>query len=442
MSFRVRLYVCLLVAVLVGVLAEIAFDTMETRDQVAGATERAIEEVVRQAQAWLEAGGDAQATAILDVPHESDLSELIAASHVQIVRDGLVIGSDAARAEPTSATVRASRELQGGTRVDVEVDPSAYAQVLYERLRSDLLTDVVQVALSFGAVWLLAGWLQRPVRQLTRKVEAMAVERLPEPVSIPDGNDEFAELARAFNRMTVSVTDAFERERAFTRYASHELRTPLSAIQLQVESLRLGMTRGPAAAAVLERNVQRMQRVLDALLGLARVVEQPMDRIPLGRLVDEVVEGLDGDMRERLVLDLRGSAKTPVPSASLLAQAITNLLGNAFKYTDGPVEMQFGESDGDAVRIVVRDHGPGVPDDVLGMLTRAYFRFGAGAEGTGLGLAFVKQAVDAVGGDLRLRNRPGGFEAELSVPIAGGGSTPLVHAGHRVGSQSGHDQRQ
>jgi signal transduction histidine kinase len=240
--------------------------------------------------------------------------------------------------------------------------------------------------------------------------------------------------------MTQSVEESFRRERAFTRYASHELRTPLSAIQLQVEALRLGIVRRQAAAEVLERNVRRVQRVLDALLSLARVADQPSEPMPVYQMMDDVLEALDKADRTRLEVTLGASPHVLVGSPSLVAQAVHNLLGNAFRHTSGDVLFAI-EQDESMMRFSVKDRGPGIPDEAMRLLDHSYPRLPSTANGTGLGLAFVKQVAEALGGDLYLRNLDDGFEAEVVFPVVVRNSAALVHSGHRIGRQTGHDQR-
>ena len=416
MSFRVRLYVCLIVAVMVGAAAEVVFDTLETQEQVGEATELAISDASERTAAWLVERFSTSLADFLDLAEDVPPGTGLSASHVEVRRgDELAATAGDPTAPRRRGVVRETRDIGVGYTATITVDPSPYAGILYRRLRSDLITDVGQLVLSLIAVWLLAGWLQRPVRRLTRQVDAMSGQRLPQPVPLPAGRDEFAELARAFNQMTENVQDSFSRESAFTRYASHELRTPLSAIQLQVESLRLGAVKGGAAADVLERNVQRMQRVLDALLGLTRIAHQTMEPARVGHVVDDVVGALDPSERERLRVHRRSGGGAWVASPHLVAQAIRNLLDNALKYTPGEVDVLLDSQSG-MNRLVVRDRGSGVPNEVLGSLTRPYVRHGQHPGGSGLGLAFVHQVTDALGGEIHLRNLVDGFEVELVLP--------------------------
>ena len=112
-------------------------------------------------------------------------------------------------------------------------------------------------------------------------------------------------------------------------------------------------------------------------------------------------------------------------SESLLQSAVENVLRNALKYTkpETTVEVALEAQNGNA-RIVVRDHGGGVPDEQLKNLFRPFYRVGEardrGSGGTGLGLAITEQAVHAHNGQVAARNVNGGLEVEIKLPLNGG----------------------
>ncbi|MEX2541452.1 MAG: ATP-binding protein [Trueperaceae bacterium] len=311
-------------------------------------------------------------------------------------------------------------EASTGNWERTAIEPALYRQILYRRLRNDLLTDVAQVALSLSVAWLLAGWLLRPVGQLTRAVDSLSQQRFPDPVAVPPGRDELARLARSFNRMTVNLKAAFDRERTFTRYASHELRTPLSAIRLQVESLQLGVARPAEVASALERNTNRIQRVLEALLHLSRASQQTAEPADAWALVNEALRSLREEQRLRVEVVNRLPGPTSVLDPLLVGQSVLNLLDNALKYSSGQVQLRVEGGAGE-VRISVRDRGPGVPPELVGKLTNTFFRLGSSNDGQGLGLAFVSHVVHTLGGELELSNVPMGFEAAMVLPRASSG---------------------
>ena len=103
----------------------------------------------------------------------------------------------------------------------------------------------------------------------------------------------------------------------------------------------------------------------------------------------------------------------------LLAQALTNLLDNAIKYTPRGGQVKVGAySDGELRRLVVSDSGPGVPDDEIDNLHRRFVRLdNARSEpGNGLGLALVHAVVEQHHGKLVIENKHPGLEVRLELP--------------------------
>ncbi len=279
----------------------------------------------------------------------------------------------------------------------------------------DLLDVPVFVLLGLGLGHLLSRRIARPLTRLTRATRELAAEGRVEAVNVPPGADELSELVRSFNAMAEAVDEHVERERAFTRYASHELRTPLSAIRLEVERARLGQLAADDALPVVEKNVRRMEEVLEALLSLARSWEHAAERRPLAPLLEETLAALPEQSRSRvLVRGLFGGAYVSHPR--IVQQAVSNLIDNALRHGAGRARVAVAVGDR-SLTVRVRDEGPGVPEDALPRLTEPFYKVDGGAEGMGLGLAFVAHVARALGGELALSNTGSGLEATLSLPV-------------------------
>ncbi|HEX7383462.1 MAG TPA: DUF4118 domain-containing protein [Burkholderiaceae bacterium] len=200
---------------------------------------------------------------------------------------------------------------------------------------------------------------------------------------------------------------------------SHDLRTPLavivgaaSALQSQRERLPEAERERLLASIVAEAN--HLASVADNTLQLVRLADRgtPLERG--WESVEEVVgavlarvRGRDPARRihSRIPPDLPLVRADPV----LLAQALDNLLDNALKYSDGPIELAAGVSPDAALFIEVEDRGPGVDAAELDALCEPFVRGAAGAgHGLGLGLAVCRAVADAHGGALSVRPRAGG----------------------------------
>jgi signal transduction histidine kinase len=237
-------------------------------------------------------------------------------------------------------------------------------------------------------------------------------------------------VAHAFNDMTERLGQVLEAQRQFVANASHQLRTPLTGLRLRLEAASLKA--GPELAAELEaaeREVERLARLLTALLTLAREGDRPATgaSVSLGAAVEQARERWADRAAQgghRLVTDCRDQAVARV-SEEDLAIVLDNLIENALNYSPGgTVSVECGRQDGE-VYLAVADEGPGLEP---GEEERVFERFERGSggrqsPGTGLGLALVATLARRWGGSARLVNRPeGGARAEVRFPAA---SAPL-----------------
>ena len=279
-----------------------------------------------------------------------------------------------------------------------------------------LLPDLLDVPIVLVVALLAGGWLTRriaaPIERLTRAADALAEAQRAEAVPVPPGDDALSDLARAFNRMSASVHESLERERAFTRYVSHELRTPLTALSVQLERAELGLVPAEEVIPPASRQARRMQETLAALLALARSARRDLAPRPLPEVVGEVVAGVEG-------ADVRLPAPLPgvrVSDATLLAQALRNLVENVVRHASGRAELR-ATIRGSELDLVLRDEGPGLSESLADRAQQPFVRGDGQTAGSGLGLALAAQVAETLGGELRLRNVDGGLEASLTLPV-------------------------
>jgi signal transduction histidine kinase len=226
--------------------------------------------------------------------------------------------------------------------------------------------------------------------------------------------------------MLARLGEALEHERRFVADASHELRTPLSILKTELE-LALGEGRTHeelrAALASAAEETDRLTQLSEDLLVLAQT-----DRGQLRVSVHEVsMRTVLEDVSARFALRARSSGRTieidceQALRANVdrlrIEQAVGNLLDNSLRYGRGPIELR-AERDGEHLRILVSDRGPGFP---AGFAERAFERFSrpnathAGA-GAGLGMAIVQSIAAAHGGTATAGNRSGGAFVRLELP--------------------------
>jgi signal transduction histidine kinase len=258
-----------------------------------------------------------------------------------------------------------------------------------------------------GMVWLLAGRVLRPVDRMRAEVDRISAQRLDRRVPEPPTGDEIARLARTMNAMLDRLSHAAERQRRFVADAAHELRTPLARIrtQLEVDRAHPGTADPAATSASVLAETERLQRLVDDLLLLARSDAGAPDLRDAGPVdLDEVV--LD-QARGRPLVDRTGVVPVQVAGERVqLERAVANLLDNAVRHARTRVTVTLTEEDGAAV-LTVADDGPGIPaagrETIFERFTRLDEARAVDAGGAGLGLAIAREIAERHGGRLDLR---------------------------------------
>ncbi len=296
-----------------------------------------------------------------------------------------------------------------------------------ERARRNVLVVVgvglAALALGLALAWVLAGSLARPLHALAgtaRRVEEGELDARAEVT----GASEQREVALAFNDMTERLAQAIEAQREFVGNASHQLRTPLTGLRLRLEAASL---KSDDAAVrheleLAEAEVERLTRLLNSLLTLARDGDRPTLRAPVS--LRRAAEAAYARWLPRAEasghrLELDGDAEAFVRAGEEdVAIALDNLLENALVYS--PPETTVTISWTPDGRLSVLDEGPGVP---AGEERHVFERFRRGRSdrpGTGLGLAIVETLARRWGGSASIGSREtGGARAELRLPPAG-----------------------
>ena len=232
-------------------------------------------------------------------------------------------------------------------------------------------------------------------------------------------------------------------QREFLATVSHEIRNPLSVIFANIGLLRAHAERAGDLAALdrlstLERSGQHLRDLVTDLLDLARAeagqdvpVLAPFD---LGALLEEVEDMANTLTRDTGLLFLLDSPATPGEVTSdrvKLKQILLNLVGNAIKFTErGRVTLHVTAEAGQIV-FAVQDTGPGIPEDRLEMLFKAFSRVGGSssprAGGTGLGLYISERIARQLGGRMSVASRVGeGSTFDLTLPRVMSESPALI----------------
>ncbi|MEW9623439.1 sensor histidine kinase [Rhodanobacter geophilus] len=297
----------------------------------------------------------------------------------------------------------------------------------------------VQLALSLLGIGLVGWWVARsvakPVQALREATRRMAAGELSTRVDHPGGasRDELVQLAGDFDAMAERIEALVAHDRRVLQDLSHELRSPLARLQLILDLAQ--RSTDPMAAEryfrQAEQEIARLDRMTGDMLALSRMEGglpgMEHERLDFAELAREGLQqvALEAEARH---IDLQWRpADGPVEvvgSPVLLERALGNLLSNAIKYSPegGRVELSVCAEAGQA-ECLVRDHGPGVPENELASLFRPFFRGSNAvrADGHGLGLAIAQRVAKAHGGEILARNgEGGGLEVRLRLPLATG----------------------
>jgi two-component system osmolarity sensor histidine kinase EnvZ len=274
---------------------------------------------------------------------------------------------------------------------------------------------IAALLLSLIGAWLIMFRVTRPLKRLEHAAAEIGRGRRPPP--LPEkGPEELETLARAFNRMNADLARLDDDRALILAGISHDLRTPLTRLRMEIEMTAADEATREAMAA----DVDEMDRTIGQFLDFARAdggeAPQPTD---LAALLADLAE----QYRKRGArIDLALATLPPAMARpAALRRAIANLIENARRHggAELPIELA-AERDGTAIRVEVRDRGPGIPPEEAERLKLPFTRLDASrsnAVGAGLGLAIVARIAQAHGGRLDLLPRDGGgLDARITIP--------------------------
>lgn len=337
---------------------------------------------------------------------------------------------------PDSAAARLRDTGRANGTVDVRGTPFLYAArlgggdalVLLRSARSQsadwepflvglALAALIGATLAAVAAFLLARAVARPVTRVAAASRWLAEGESPESLPV-EGSTELRQLATAFNDLSDELHRAQDAERSFLLSVSHELKTPLTAIRGHAEGLADGVVEPGRAAEVIEREAQRLERLIRDLLDLARLRRRSFDVVL--EPVDLAEIASDAVARHAYQADAFGvelELRVEQPAGAIAdegrtLQALSNLVENAIRCAPrgGTVEIVVEPG-----RLTVRDDGPGLAEEDLDRAFERFYlwdRYGADRPvGTGLGLAIVAELAAAMGGRVEAASGTGAGSA-------------------------------
>jgi two-component system, OmpR family, sensor histidine kinase MprB len=282
-------------------------------------------------------------------------------------------------------------------------------RVLDSILRRTLVIVVLMAALALLLGVVIAQQVTRRLIRLTHAATTVAHSGDLE-VEVPvDGKDETGRLGQAFNGMLASLARSRRAQHQLVQDAGHELRTPLTSLRTNVSVMQRYDELSPASRQRLLADVESETRELSALVN--ELVELATDQrdleAPTTVVIGPVAEAVADRARRRSnrAVTVSADAEPVVVRAQSFERAISNLVENALKFSDGPVEVVARHG-----RVEVRDRGPGIGDADLPRVFDRFYRADAARSqpGSGLGLAIVRDMAESHGGTVFVEPREGG----------------------------------
>ena len=308
---------------------------------------------------------------------------------------------------------------------------------------ADLVRDFAPIAaivmsflLVFGLVggWILAGHMLSPLTRITNATRTAAEGSLSHRIELEGRQDEFRELADAFDTMLARLAAQVAEQRRFAANASHELRTPLAITQTLLDVARSDPDSDTRELVDRLRDVNaRAIGLTEALLLLTRADQRSFtpEEVDLSLIAEEATETLLPLAEKRgLTVETAGDPSPATGSHALLLQLTTNLLHNAIAHNlpeHGTVWVttRADPTNANAV-LTVENTGEQLPPQLISTLAepfqRGTKRIRADHAGVGLGLAIAKSITQAHDGTITLTPRDaGGLRVTVQLPAAANG---------------------
>jgi signal transduction histidine kinase len=369
-------------------------------------------------------------------------------------------GEDSPALKEAAALQAAAREEAAAVERSVAAKARAAGESALAAQKVSAAATLAGLAVGAVLVWLTTRAIRVPLRHLTGATHSVARGRFDARL-LPEGGDEFRELARDFNSMVSKLSELDQMKRDLLSNVSHELKGPLASMQ-EATGLLLEEIPGPLSDSqrrlleLTRKSAARLSGMISKLLDMARidagVLEYDLKAQQVAPLIQTALAELQVRADERGVRLVFHPGQGPYVAhldADRFAQVAGNLLENAIKFSPpgGLVEAALepaapglahpgsgrdGSPGGGRILLTIADRGPGVPE---GQREKIFERFHQvprparrGEGGVGLGLAICKEIVTAHGGDLWMEERPGGGSLfRILLPLA-----PAPPSGERM----------
>lgn len=309
--------------------------------------------------------------------------------------------------------------------------------------RAALGIDITAIALRWGVALLVSGfvcylltrYITNPILRLQQASQQLAAGNLSTRAAAETEHrrDELGNLVRDFNIMADRIEELISRQRQLIYDLSHELRSPLARLNVALDLGRKRKGDDPAFDH-MEQDLERLSDMIERMLTLAKLDTSAapvrMQRVNLTDIIKRIVHDAEFESRERDgIIQLTADGECSIQgNEELLRSAIENVIRNAIRYTAAQTSVEIDLQrrdieDAGCVSLIIRDYGPGVPEQELGKIFQPFYRVTDARDrqsgGTGLGLAIADRVVRIHGGLIRAENAtPQGLRIDIRLPAS------------------------
>jgi two-component system sensor histidine kinase BaeS len=311
-----------------------------------------------------------------------------------------------------------------------EVSPNEIHQMFLAAVHRYLLwATITALGLAFVLSYFLMRRILQPLSQMSVITGEVARGNYSARVEVRS-NDEVGQLGTAFNQMADSLAKVEQLRKTMVADVAHELRTPLTNLRGYLEALDdKVLPPSPATFEILQQELMRLVSLVESLQQLAKADAArgflKREKLSLAEVVEQMLTLYQAHFQEKkitVVKNISPDAESVMADRDKLLQAIRNLIENACKYTpqNGRVAIS-SQACKDSVKVVISNTGPNIAANDLPFIFERFFRADRSrsrdAGGAGIGLAIVKELIEAHGGHVGAESQDGETRVWFSLPV-------------------------
>ena len=278
-----------------------------------------------------------------------------------------------------------------------------------------------------------------PVGEITETTKRIAAGGYGTQIQkkFAEGQDEIGDLARAINNLSLQISQTEKMQSEFLSSVSHELRTPLTAISGWGETLLGGEEMDPnirRGLTTMLSETKRLTSLVEELLEFSRIQDGRFklnveEQVDLRGVFEDTIFMYGNRLRQEGIELIYEDTDEEIPEISCdperMKQVFLNILDNAAKYGgEGGKILCDIQSSPDEISVIIRDFGPGIPEDELPLVKKKFYRGAArdpgNSRGSGIGLSVCEEIVTMHGGELVIENaddEAGGCVVSIHMPV-------------------------